>query len=209
MKKEPNVQLNTTKKIILGLQHVFVMWSATVLVPLLIGVPVNVASFSAGVATLIFHLITKLKVPVFLGSSFAYIAPMIAVTLYYINEGGQQFSNIQEAVNSGMNITPMLAYATGGILIAGLVKIGLGFLIKFIGVQKVVRFFPPVISGTTILIIGIILSPVAISMAATNWPLALVALISAILFRLYFKGFLKLIPVILSIVVSYSVAVLF
>lgn len=199
--------MNERKKLfILGLQHAFTMFGATVLVPYLTGVPVNVALFAAGVATLIFHLITKFKVPIFLGSSFAYIAPMIAVTLYYINQGGNNFSSIQDALNAGVDILPMVAYATGGILIAGLVKVGLGFLIQRVGVNKVVRFFPPVISGTTILIIGIILSPVAISMASTNWMLAVVALVVAIVARLYMKGFSRLIPVLLGILAGYFVA---
>ena len=107
MNEKQPVQLNTTKKLILGLQHTFTMFGATVLVPYLTGVPVNVALFAAGVATLLFHLITKGKVPIFLGSSFAYIAPMIAVTLYYINEGPVQYASIHDAINTGMDITPM------------------------------------------------------------------------------------------------------
>ena len=199
--------MNERRKLfILGLQHAFTMFGATVLVPYLTGVPVNVALFAAGVATLLFHLITKWKVPIFLGSSFAYIAPMIAVTLYYLNQGGSNFASIQEALNAGVDILPMVAYATGGILIAGLVKVGLGFLIQRVGVNKVVRFFPPVISGTTILIIGIILSPVAISMAASNWMLAIAALAVAVLARLYMKGFSRLIPVLLGILVGYFIA---
>jgi len=206
MKKEPNVQLNTTKKLILGLQHTFTMFGATVLVPYLTGVPVNVALFAAGVATLLFHLITKGKVPIFLGSSFAYIAPMIAVTLYYINEGPTQYGSLQDAINTGMDITPMLAYATGGIVIAGVVKFLFGLIVKAVGVEKIVKHFPPVVSGTTILIIGIILSPVAIDMASSNWPIALCALVSALIVRLYLKGFFKIIPVIIGILVGYLVA---
>jgi uracil permease len=202
------MQLSTTKKIILGLQHAFTMFGATVLVPYLTGVPVNVALFAAGVATLLFHLITKRKIPIFLGSSFAYIAPMIAVTLYYVNQGPTQYGSIQEALNAGIDIIPMLAYATGGIFIAGLVKIGLSLLVKAVGVERIVKLFPPVISGTTILIIGIILSPVAISMASSNWAIALVALATAIVVRLYAKGFPKIIPVILGIIVGYIVALI-
>ena len=206
MKKEPTIQLNTTKKLILGLQHTFTMFGATVLVPYLTGVPVNVALFAAGVATLLFHLITKGKVPIFLGSSFAYIAPMIAVTLYYINEGPTQYGSLQDAINTGMDITPMLAYATGGIVIAGVVKFLFGLIVKAVGVEKIVKHFPPVVSGTTILIIGIILSPVAIDMASSNWPIALCALVAALIARLYFKGFYKIIPVIIGILTGYMVA---
>ncbi len=202
------IKLSKGKLTILGLQHAFTMFGATVLVPYLTGVPVNVALFAAGLATLIFHFITKFKVPVFLGSSFAYIAPMMSVTLYYINQGPVQYDSIQSALNAGMDITPMLAYATGGILIAGFVKIGLGFIIKLVGVEKVIKLFPPVVSGTTILIIGIILSPVAIGMASSNWFLALVGLVVAIVIRLYFKGFPKLLPVIFGIIAGYVVALI-
>jgi len=208
MKEKQPVQLNTTKKLILGLQHTFTMFGATVLVPYLTGVPVNVALFAAGVATLLFHLITKGKVPIFLGSSFAYIAPMIAVTLYYINEGPVQYASIHDAINTGMDITPMLAYATGGIILAGVVKFLFGMIVKLVGVEKIVKHFPPVVSGTTILIIGIILSPVAIDMASSNWPIALVALIAALIARLYFKGFFKIIPVIIGIGAGYTVALI-
>jgi len=199
--------MKKNQTLVLGLQNVFVMFSATTLVPILVGVPISVALFAAGFATLIFHLITKLKVPIFLGSSFAYIAPMIAVTLYYINEGGQNFSSIQAAINSGMDITPMLAYATGGILVAGILQAGIGVLIKLIGVERIIKFFPPVISGTTVLIIGLILSPVAISMAASNWTLAIIALSIAIIVRLYVKGFSKLLPVLLGIFITYMIAI--
>ena len=109
--------------ILLGLQHAFTMFGATVLVPYLTGVPVNVALFTAGVGTLLFHWITKWKVPVFLGSSFAYIAPMITVTMYYINLEHPDIENIQEALHQLGDITPYLAYATGGILLAGFVKL--------------------------------------------------------------------------------------
>lgn len=202
------MQLTPTKKVILGIQHAFTMFGATVLVPYLTGVPVNVALFAAGVATLIFHLITNRKVPIFLGSSFAYIAPMIAVTLYYINQGPAQYGSIHEALDAGVDIVPMLAYATGGILIAGVTKIAFSLLVKVIGVERIIKLFPPVISGTTILVIGIILSPVAIDMASSNWPIALISLITAIIVRLYAKGFFKLIPVIIGIIVGYTVALM-
>ncbi|AKI96530.1 uracil-xanthine permease family protein [Kosmotoga pacifica] len=208
LKTEEAASLNGIKLLIVGLQHAFTMFGATVLVPYLTGVPVNVALFTAGIGTLLFHLITRWKVPVFLGSSFAYIAPMIAVTLYYINQGPTQYDSIQTALSDGVNITPMLAYATGGILIAGFVKFGFGLLVKYIGIEKVKALFPPVISGTMITLIGLILSPVAVSMAASNWPLALTALGTAVIVRLYFKGFNRLIPVIWGIITGYLVAVI-
>lgn len=162
--------------LILGLQHTFTMFGATILVPYLTGIPVNVALFTAGVGTLVFHWITKGKVPVFLGSSFAYIAPVVAVTLHYMNTDYPQINSIQDAVAQGIDLIPYLAFATGGLLLAGLVKTGFGILIKFIGVKRFEKLFPPVVSGTMIVLIGLMLSPVAINMASTDWTLALVAL---------------------------------
>ncbi len=195
--------------VLLGLQHAFTMFGATVLVPYLTGIPVNVALFTAGIGTLLFHWITKWKVPVFLGSSFAYIAPMITVTMHYINLEHPEIKSIQEAVANLGDITPYIAYATGGILLAGLVKFGFGILIKFIGIKRFEALFPPAVSGTMIVLIGLLLSPVAINMASVNWGLAIVALGTAVLVRLYAKGFNRLIPVIWGIVVGYIVAALF
>lgn len=189
---------------VLGLQHALVMFGQTVLVPMLTGVPVNVALFTAGVQTLLFHLIAK-HVPIFLGSSFAYIAPMIQVTLYYINEGGGNYQSIQDQVNSGVNIYPMVQYQTGGILLAGFVKIGIGFLIKLVGVERVTRFFPPQVSGTTILIIGLILQPTQIQMQSSNWTIQIISLQQVIIVSLYLKGFVKIIPIIIGIIVGYIV----
>ena len=194
--------------ILLGLQHTFTMFGATVLVPYLTGVPVNVALFTAGIGTLLFHWITKWKVPVFLGSSFAYIAPMITVTMHYIQQEHPEIKSIQEAIQNIGDIRPYLAYATGGILLAGLVKFGFGILIKFIGIRRFEALFPPAVSGTMIVLIGLLLSPVAINMASTNWWLAIVALGTAIIVRLYARGFNRLIPVIWGIIVGYIVAAL-
>lgn len=177
--------------LVLGLQHTFTMFGATVLVPYLTGIPVNVALFTAGLGTWLFHWITKWKVPVFLGSSFAYIAPIIAVTSYYQSNGDPKTA---------------LAYATGGLVLAGFVKFGIGILIKFIGVKRFERLFPPAVAGTMIVLIGLILSPVAIDMASQNWWLAIVALATAIIVRLYTKGFNRLVPVIWGIIVGYIVA---
>ncbi len=192
--------------VLLGLQHTFTMFGATVLVPYLTGVPVNVALFTAGIGTLLFHWITKWKVPVFLGSSFAYIAPMITVTMYYLQQAHPEIKSIQEAVQGGVNLTPYLAYATGGILLAGLVKFGFGILIKFIGIKRFEALFPPAVSGTMIVLIGLLLSPVAINMASQDWFLAIVALGTAVIVRLYARGFNRLVPVIWGIVVGYIVA---
>lgn len=187
---------------VLGLQHALTMFGATVLVPYLTGVPVTLALFTAGVGTLLFHVITKFKVPVFLGSSFAYIAPINAVILYYANAA--KYGSVPEALSAGISITPdMIAYATGGIMIAGLVQVCISFLIKKIGVKKFEKVFPPAVSGTMIAIIGLNLVPTAISMASANWWIALFSLVVAIVVRLYTKGFSKMLPVISGIVAGY------
>jgi uracil permease len=198
--------MSTGGLILLGLQHTFTMFGATVLVPYLTGIPVNVALFTAGLGTLLFHWITNWKVPVFLGSSFAYIAPIIAVTMHYMNEAGLNYGSINDAVAAGVDLRPYLAYATGGIFLAGFVKFGFGILIKFIGIRRFEKLFPPVISGTMIILIGLILSPVAINMASGNWWIALVSLFTAVIVRLYTRGFSRLVPVIWGIIVGYVVA---
>ncbi|OAA28363.1 uracil transporter [Kosmotoga arenicorallina S304] len=192
--------------ILLGLQHAFTMFGATVLVPYLTGIPVNLALFTAGVGTLIFHAVTKWKVPVFLGSSFAYISPMIAVTLYYLNNAGYEYDDIQKALSEGIDLAPMLGYATGAIIIAGVVKILIGYIIKLIGIRRFEKLFPPVVSGTMIMLIGLILSPVAVEMASTNWTVALISLGVAVFARLYLKGINRLVPVIWGIVAGYITA---
>ena len=194
--------------LLLGLQHAFTMFGATVLVPYLTGIPVNLALFTAGLGTLIFHAVTKWKVPVFLGSSFAYISPMIAVTLFYLNNAGYEYSDVQSAVSDGISLTPMLGYATGAIIIAGGVKILIGYTIKLIGIRRFEKLFPPVVSGTMIMLIGLILSPVAVNMASSNWAVALISLGTAIFARLYLKGINRLVPVIWGIVAGYIAAVI-
>ncbi|CCU85746.1 MULTISPECIES: uracil-xanthine permease family protein [Mesotoga] len=192
--------------LVLGLQHAFTMFGATVLVPYLTGVPVNVALFTAGIGTLLFHLLTKWKVPVFLGSSFAYIAPINAVILYHANVP-EIYESVPEAIAAGFSITPdMIAYATGGILIAGLVQVAIAMLIKRLGVSMFEKIFPPAVAGTIIAVIGLNLAPTAISMASSNWWIAIVSLGTAVFVRLYAKGFTRLIPVMCGIVVGYIVA---
>ncbi len=204
--KDRSRDLNRLQIFIIGLQHAFTMFGATILVPYLTGVPVSVALFTAGIGTLIFHLMTKMKVPVFLGSSFAYIAPINAVILYYA-QNGSAYSSVPEALQAGMAITPdMIGYAMGGLLIAGIVQIGIGILIKFIGVRKFQKIFTPAIAGTMIVLIGLILAPVAISMASVHWGIALISLAAAMIVRLYFKGFNRLVPVIWGIIIGYIIA---
>ncbi len=179
------------KRLLLGIQHLFTMFGATILVPYLTGIPVSVALFTSGVGTLIFHVVTKGKVPVYLGSSFAFIAPIISVTSYYAAQGEQALA---------------LGYATGGIMIAGLVYIAFSFLIYKVGIEKVTKVFNPLISGTMIMLIGLILAPVAIGMASSNWALALVAIVTMVVVKMLLKGFVSMLPVLIGIFVGYIVA---
>ena len=181
-----NESLSPIRKGISGIQYLFVAFGATVLVPLLVGLDPSTALFSAGVGTLIFHLATKGKVPIFLGSSFAFIAPIISATKIY-GLGGALFGCIGVA----------LVY----FLMSALIK---GFGTKFIS-----RLFPPVVIGPIIMLIGLSLSKAAVDMASTNWTLAAISLATAIVITLYSKGIIKLIPIFLGIVVGYIADALF
>ena len=195
--------------LILGLQHQLTMFSQTVLVPILCGIPISTALLASGIGTLIFHLVTKLKVPVYLGSSFAFIQPINQVILYY--QGGQErFSSVPEQLQNGLQITPeQIQYATGGILMQGIQQLILVAIIHFIGLEKVIKLFPPVISGTMIILIGLTLSPTAISMASSNWLLQISQLQIQILCNLYLKGFPKIISIILGILGGYQIQQIF
>ena len=185
-------QISMSKRILLGMQHTFTMFGATVLVPIITGLDVSVALFMAGVCTLLFHFITKKKVPVFLGSSFAFIAPIAAVVAMVEARGG----------------TDGLAYARGGIVVAGMVYVVVAGLIYVFGVKKIVEFFPPIVTGPIILVIGLKLAPTAIDMASSNWMLAIVAFITVVAVSIFAKGFFQVIPVMIGLIVGYVVAVL-
>ncbi|HKK82593.1 MAG TPA: solute carrier family 23 protein [Atribacterota bacterium] len=172
--------------IILGLQHGFTMFGATVLVPIITGLDISVALFMAGVGTLLFHFVTKNKVPAFLGSSFAFIAPILLVA--------DKFG---------------IPYALGGIVAAGLIYLLFSFLVSYFGPEKVIAFFPPVVTGPVIMVIGLKLAPTAIGMASENWWIALVGFVIVVLVSSYTRGFLKVIPVLLGIVIGYIVAIIF
>jgi uracil permease len=173
--------LHTSRKIILGLQHTVAMFGSTVLMPLLTGLNPSVALFSAGVGTLIFHLLTKRMVPVFLGSSFAFITPILAA---------QSAGFSLEAVGSG-------------IIAAGLVYILFALLAFLLGAQRIKALFPPIVTGPVIIVIGLTLAPVAISMAAKDWLLALVTFGMAILSAVFLHGLFKMVPVLLGVVAGY------
>lgn len=184
--------LGTGKMLILGIQHTFAMFGATVLVPLLTGLEVSTTLLMAGIGTLIFHLLTKGKVPVFLGSSFAFLGGYAAVA----------------PMIDGKANTEMLPYACGGVFFAGLVYVVCAALIRAFGAKRVMRFFPPVVTGPIIIAIGLILAPSAISNCSTNWLLAVIALGTIIICNIWGKGMIKIVPIIIGIGVSYTVALL-
>ena len=174
------------RKGVVGVQYLFVAFGATVLVPLLVGLDPSAALFSAGVGTLLFHLVTKGKVPIFLGSSFAFIAPIISATELYGLPG-----------------------ALFGCIGVSFVYFLMSALIRTFGTRFITRLFPPVVIGPIIMLIGLSLSSAAVKMAETNWTLAVVALVTAIIITLYTRGIVKLIPIFLGIVVGYVVDLLF
>ncbi len=185
-------QLGWPKMLILGIQHTFAMFGATVLVPLLTGLDVSTTLLMAGLGTLLFHLLTKGKVPVFLGSSFAFLGGYFAVA---------------PMVNGQPNVE-MLPYACGGVFCSGLVYVICSAFIRIFGAKKVMRYFPPVVTGPIIISIGLILAPSAVTNCSTNWLLAVVALGTIIVCNIWGKGMIKIVPIILGIIVSYVVALL-
>ena len=193
--------LGRSRVFLLGLQHLFAMFGATILVPILVngyfhgeGLSVQVTLFCAGVGTLLFHLCSKFKVPAFLGSSFAFL-------------GG--FATVAELPEfEGMSYGEKLPYACGGIVVAGALYLVLALLIKGLGVKRVMRFLPPVVTGPIIMCIGLSLAPSAIANASANWFLALVALITVIVFNIWGKGMFKIIPILMGVVIAYAVAII-
>ena len=193
--KDPSV--GPGKTVILGLQHTFTMFGATILVPLIVGFDISVALFMAGCGTLLFHVLTRGGVPLFLGSSFAFIAPVIGASAMY-----------------GM------PSALGGIVVSGILYLVLAALVYFLGAEKIISWFPPIVTGCIIMVIGLVLAPVAINMAATgggggydpitatNWLLALMSLLIVVIVAVFLKGFARSLPVLIGLFVSYIIAVL-
>jgi len=175
----------TLKNTVLGIQFLFVAFGATVLVPLLVGIDPAVALFTAGIGTLLFHLITKRQVPVFLGSSFAFIAPIIEATRLYGWPG-----------------------TLSGIIAVGLVYGVISGLVKARGIKFVERLFPPVVVGPVIIIIGLSLASAAVDMAKSNWLIAVFSLLTAIVVVIFGKGMAKLIPVFIAIVAGYILSMI-
>lgn len=178
--------LTPLRKGIAGVQYLFVAFGATVLVPLLVGLDPSTALFSAGVGTLIFHLVTKGKVPIFLGSSFAFIAPIVSATELY-----------------------RLSGALFGCLGVSAVYLMMSLLIRLFGLRFISRLFPPVVIGPIIMLIGLSLSGSAVKMAQSNWLLAVVSLSTAIIVTLYARGIARLIPIFLGIIIGYIADLLF
>lgn len=183
------------KMFVLGCQHMFAMFGATVLVPLLTGLSVSATLLFAGIGTLIFHLFTKMKVPAFLGSSFAFLGGYAAVKEFGVGLG------LTEAVS--------LTYACIGVFCAGLLYFVLAALFKFYGVRRTMRFFPPVVTGPIIISIGLILSSSAINNCQSNWWIALLAIVIIVICNIFGKGMIKIIPIILGVIGSYIVAACF
>ena len=188
-------QLGTGRMLLLGFQHMFAMFGATILVPILTGLDVSNTLLFAGLGTLLFHLITGGKVPAFLGSSFAFlggyatIAPMLGEH--------QDIPNLE-----------MLPYACFGVACAGLVYVILAYLFKVFGAKKVMRFFPPIVTGPIIIAIGLTLSSSAIDNCTGNWWIAIVAIAIIVAANIWGKGMIKIIPILLGVIGSYVIAVI-
>ncbi len=184
--------LGTPKMLILGIQHLFAMFGATVLVPVLTGLSVSATLLFAGLATLFMHLVTGKKVPVFLGSSFAFLAGYATVKAL--------------GVEQGLTESAALPYACVGVACAGLLYLVLSLICKAFGSKNVMRYFPPVVTGPIIITIGLILAPSAINNCATNWPIALIAIVVVIVCNIWGKGMIKIIPILMGVLVSYLIA---
>lgn len=187
--------LGVGRMTILGLQHLFAMFGATVLVPVITGLSVSSTLLFAGIGTLIFHLCTKGKVPAFLGSSFAFLGGYAAVT--------------QMGLAKGLALSESLPYACIGVFCAGLMYFVLSGLFAAFGTRKVMRFFPPVVTGPIIIAIGLILSGSAIQNCSQNWPIALVAIAVIVIANIWGKGMVKIVPILLGVLASYIVAIVF
>ena len=203
-------KLGLPKMLILGLQHMFAMFGATILVPILVnsyfvdacgegptrGLTVAVTLFCAGFGTLLFHVCSKMKVPAFLGSSFAFLG------------GFSTVAHLDTGIYAGMSVNDKAAYACGGVVVAGLLYLVLSLIIRMVGVKRVMRYLPPVVTGPVIICIGLSLASSAIGNASTTWFLAFVALAVIIVFNIWGKGMFKIIPILMGVVISYAVAVI-
>ena len=179
----------------------FAMFGATILVPILVnsyfngeGLSIQVTLICAGIGTLFFHLCTKLKVPAFLGSSFAFLG------------GFNTVSKLDTGIFKDMSMGEKLPYACGGIVVAGALYLILALVVKLVGIKRVMRFLPPVVTGPIIICIGLSLAPSAVNNAKTNWLLAIIAFAVIVIFNIWGKGMFKIIPILMGVVISYIVA---
>ena len=189
--------LGKPRMMVLGLQHMFAMFGATVLVPMLSGLDIATTLLFAGLGTLLFHFITGGKVPAFLGSSFAFIGGYNAVRTVGLDAAGQPIYN-----------NDLLVYACFGVACAGLMYVILSALFKALGVNKVMQFFPPIVTGPIIISIGLILSSSAITNCSANWLIAVSAIVIVVCFNIWGKGMTKIIPILLGVLGSYIIAVI-
>ncbi len=187
-------KLGVPKMLILGLQHMFAMFGATVLVPILTGLSISTTLLFAGLGTLLFHILTKRKVPAFLGSSFAFLGGYAAI------------APLQDAAGNALDNSALLPYACVGVACAGLVYLVLSALIKIFGASKVMKFFPPIVTGPIIIAIGLTLSQSAIDNCSSCWWIAIIAILVVIICNIFGKGMIKIVPILIGVVVSYAVA---
>lgn len=185
-------ELGAGKTFVLGVQHLFAMFGATVLVPLLTGLDVSTTLLFAGVGTLLFHLLTKGKVPAFLGSSFAFL-------------GG--YAAIAPLLADGSSNVEMIPYACFGVACAGVIYLIMAGLIKMFSVDRIMRYFPPIVTGPIIIAIGLTLSKSAVDNCSANWIIALIAIVAVILCNIFGKGMIKIVPILIGVIASYAAAV--
>ena len=190
-------ELGIPKMGVLGVQHMFAMFGATILVPILTGLSPSATLLFAGLGTLLFHFLTKRMVPAFLGSSFAFLAGYFALT-------GMAGTAGYETVTKNT----MLQYASIGVMASAVVYFVVAAFVKACGVKTVMKFFPPVVTGPIIIGIGLVLAPVAVNSCTTNWIVAIVAIVSVIVFSIFGKGMLKIIPILMGVICSYVSAVI-
>lgn len=188
--------LGAPKTILLGLQHMFAMFGATILVPMLTGLNISTTLLFAGLGTLLFHFLTKQKVPAFLGSSFAFLGGYAAIAPMITDEAGNTTAN-----------TELLPYACFGVACAGLLYLVMSLLVKVFGTGKVMRFFPPIVTGPIIIAIGLTLSQSAIDNCSTDWMIAVFAIALVIVCNIWGKGMVKIVPIIIGVIGSYLLAV--
>lgn len=186
--------LGTPKVLVLGLQHMFAMFGATILVPMLTGLSVSTTLLFAGLGTLLFHLLTKRKVPAFLGSSFAFLGGYAAI------------APLEDAAGNGLDNSRLLPYACFGVACAGILYLLLSLLIKVFGTRRVMRFFPPIVTGPIIIAIGLTLSQSAVDNCSADWLIAVAAIALVVVCNIWGRGMVKIVPIIIGVVGSYVLA---